>query len=437
MRIKNICVIGLGYVGLTLSAVLLEKGFRVFGIEKRKEIIDILKNGKAHFYEKGLDFIIRKYLNKNFFVFENILADEKIEAFIVSVGTPLDENKKPILKFIIEAIEEISKNLQEEQIIILRSTVPIGTTREVVLPILEKTGKKFYLAFCPERTTEGKALEELRTLPQIIGGLDSESIDRASDIFTKVTCTTIEVESLENAEMNKIMDNTYRDLTFAYANEMSLICKKLGLNGNKVIEAANLGYPRTNIPIPGYVGGACLLKDPWIFVDCVKHKINYLPKLTQTAREINEDLTCQTMASLEKYFIEKNLDKNSAKIFITGLTFKGNPDTDDLRGSIAVDLINRLIESGYKNIFAHDFNLNEDKINQLGVEATVLEEGFKDADIILIMNNNYRYKDLDIEKLIKKARQGALFFDAWYIYDPKNIKELDWVAYESLGYQGY
>lgn len=434
MRIKNICVIGLGYVGLTLAVVLAEKGFKVLSIERSKDILDILRQGRAHFYEKGLDFLLKKYLNKSLFLFESIPTTETINAYIIAVGTPIDDNKKPNLEYIIETVKEISKNLKDEQIIILRSTVPIGTCREIVLPILKETNRRFYLAFCPERTTEGKALEELRTLPQIIGGLDEESVDRATDIFRKVTCTTIEVDSLENAEMNKIMDNTYRDLIFAYANEMSLICKKLGLDGNKVIEAANLGYPRTNIPIPGFVGGTCLLKDPWIFVDCVQQKINYTPKLASSARLINEGLPNHVFERIKKYLENKKLNNKEVKIFITGLTFKGNPDNDDLRGSTSIDLINKLLAEGFKNISAHDFNIREDRIKELNVAPNNLEEGFAGADIVLIMNNNYRYKDLDIESLIKKMNQGALFFDSWYIYDPKLIKELNWVCYESLGY---
>ncbi len=434
MRIKNICVIGLGYVGLTLTVVLAEKGFKVLGIEKRKDILDILRQGRAHFYEKGLDFLLKKYLNKSLFLFESVPTTEAINAYIIAVGTPIDDNKKPNLEYIIETVKEIGRNLKDEQIIILRSTVPIGTCREIVLPILKETNRKFYLAFCPERTTEGKALEELRTLPQIIGGLDEESVDRATDIFRKVTCTTIEVDSLENAEMNKIMDNTYRDLIFAYANEMSLICKKLGLDGNKVIEAANLGYPRTNIPIPGFVGGSCLLKDPWIFVDCVQQKINYTPKLASSARLINEGLPNHVFERIKKYLENKKFNNKEVKIFITGLTFKGNPDNDDLRGSTSIDLINKLLAEGFKNISAHDFNIKEDRIRELNVAPNNLEKGFTGADIILIMNNNYRYKDLDIESLIKKMNQGALFFDSWYIYDPKLIKELNWVCYESLGY---
>ena len=435
MKMKNICVIGLGYVGLTLAVVLAEKGFRVLGIERREEITDILKKGKAHFYEKNLDMLLKKYLNKNLFIYNGIPDDQEIDAFVIAVGTPVDEQRKPDLQFVIDTIETVSQKLREGQTIILRSTVPIGTSREVVYPLLAKSGKGFYLAFCPERTTEGKALEELRTLPQIIGGYDSESVDRANDIFRKVTCTTIEVESLETAEMNKIIDNTYRDLVFAYANEMSLICKKLGLNGNKVIEAANLSYPRTDIPIPGFVGGTCLLKDPWIFIDCVRKKTGYIPKLTKAAREINEDLTRHVLVRLVKYLEENDIPKKKVNLFISGLTFKGNPDNDDLRGSSSVDLLEKLKKSGFGNIYGHDFNLTEKTIKELGLKPCSLEKGFRDADIVLIMNNNYRYHNLDIERLIGLMKTGALFYDSWHIYDPGLIRDLNLVSYESLSYK--
>lgn len=434
MSSKNICVIGLGFVGLTLSVILAKKGFTVFGIENNPEILKKLKQGQAHFFEKGLDSLIKKFLDKNFFVFDSIPNVKEIDAFVISVGTPLNkETKKPIMAHIISTSQEVADNLKDEQLVVLRSTVPIGTTREIVMPILEKTGKKFYLSFCPERTTEGIALKELEELPQIIGGLNQESIQKARDIFSQVTPTIIEVDTLEDAEMNKMLDNAYRDLTFACANEIALIAKKLGLDGYELIEAGNLGYPRTEIPSPGFVGGACLEKDPWIFIDCINQKTGYLPKLIKAAREINEDLPVQVAQRVKEYLEEKGLDLAKAKVFISGFAFKGRPATDDLRGSTTLNFVDELRKRKIANLYGHDFVVKPAEIKKLDVQSVEIEDGFKEADVVLFMNNHISYEDLDIEKLLLTMKKGGLFFDGWHIYDAKSIKKLNHIIYEGIG----
>lgn len=436
MKIKNICMIGLGYVGLTLSLVLSEKGLTIYGVEKNLEIIAKLKKKKAHFFEKGLDYLLKKYLNKNFFIAESIPATAAIDAFIITVGTPIDKKtKKPRNDYITAAAKQVAQKLQDGQIVILRSTVAIGTSREVVMPILKKTGKKFYLAFCPERTTEGVALKELKELPQIIGGLNETSIEKAMEIFRKITPTAIAVPSLEDAEMNKVLDNAYRDLTFACANEIALIAKKLGLDGYNVIRAGNLGYPRTNVPIPGFVGGACLEKDPWIFIDCVRKKTKYTPRLIKAAREINEELPVILAERIKENLQERKINKEKAKIFISGFAFKGRPETDDLRGSPTLDLVEALKNRQIKNIYGHDFVVGMEKIKNLAVKPASIKEGFHNADVVIFMNNHAGYENLNIESLLKKTKKGALFFDGWHIYDPKNIQELNHVTYEGIGIQ--
>lgn len=433
MRIKNICVLGLGYVGLTLAAVLADRDFIVYGIEKNPETLEKLKRGQAHFFEKDLDNLLQKHLNKTLFLFDAIPNDKEINAFVVTVGTPIDKNtKKPNLEQILRVSEEIGAHLKDGQLVILRSTVPVGTSREVVFPILEKSGEKFHLAFCPERTTEGVAIQELRELPQIIGGLDEESIEMAMDIFRRITPTTVEVASLEAAEINKMIDNAYRDLLFACANEVALIAKKLGLDGYDVIKATNLGYPRTNIAIPGFVGGACLEKDPWIFMDCVFKKTGYMPKLVKAARETNEYLPYFVLERVEKHLKEKNIGNASAKILISGFAFKGKPATDDMRGSPTLDLLNALREKGFKTIYGHDFLIKPEKLKELGITPVSLEQGFDNADVVIFMNNSYSYSNLDIENLLLKMKKGGLFFDGWHIFIPENIKKMSHVVYEGL-----
>ncbi|TSC85014.1 MAG: UDP-glucose/GDP-mannose dehydrogenase [Parcubacteria group bacterium Gr01-1014_13] len=431
---KKICVVGLGYVGLTLSVVLAEKGFQVYGITKSEELAEQLRNGKPHFHEKGLEVLLKKFVNKNLFISATIPADIAMDVFVISVGTPLDKStKKPIISHIESAVTDVAKNLRPGGLVVLRSTVPVGLTRNYVLPMIQKHQKeRFYLAFASERTIEGKALSELKYLPQVIGGLDEESLNKASEIFIQVTKTIIRVSSLESAEMIKILDNSYRDLTFAFANEVAMVSRQLGLNAIELIEAANFGYPRTNVPVPGFVGGACLEKDPHILVDFAT-TAGYTPQLVAMARKVNESLPVFTADLVRKHCAANGKDIATAKIFVSGLAFKGRPETDDLRGSPTVDFLKCLQEAGAKNIHGHDFVVKREAIVGLGITPCTLEEGFQGADCVLFMNNHVSYEYFDIEKLLPNLNQQAFFFDGWHLFDSKVIKSYSHITYEGLG----
>mgnify|MGYP000645010593 CR=1 FL=1 len=172
MNNKNVCIIGLGYVGLTLATYMATKGFRVFGIETNEKILNKLKNKKAHFFEPKLNILLQDLIGQNF-TFSKVIPEKEFDAFIITVGTPVDKNTKmPIMKFIKMAAKQVAERITEKSTVILRSTVAIGTSRNIILPILKRVRSDIKLAFCPERTVEGKALKELKILPQIIGGID-------------------------------------------------------------------------------------------------------------------------------------------------------------------------------------------------------------------------------------------------------------------------
>lgn len=420
-------------MGATLAATLAEKGFSVYGVEVKQDIVDGFNNFQPQFHEKGLDILLKKYLKKNLFVLNKIPENMAMDAFVIAVGTPLNKKtKKPVMDYVIQASKEVSGYLREKGLVILRSTVPVGTTRNCVLPILKKKCKNFHLAFCPERTIEGEALVELKKLPQIIGGLDEESLNRASELFIKITKTILRVSSLEAAEMIKLLNNAYRDLTFAFANEVGLMAKKLDLDALELIEAANFGYPRADIPVPGFVGGVCLEKDPHILVDLTK-KAGYYPKLVKLARVINESLPAYTMGVIKGHFEKMKKDITRAKIFISGFAFKGRPETDDLRGSPTLDFLKLLKGEGAKNISGHDFVVSARAIASLGVKPSSLKEGFTKADCALIMNNHLSYEHLDIDGLLDLMNKPAVFFDGWHIFDPDIIKTHKHIIYEGLG----
>lgn len=430
MKNKKICVVGLGYVGLTLSIVLAEKSFEVYGVETNKSILEQLNKCKPHFREKNLDILLKKFLNRNLHISGKI-SEHDFGTFIICVGTPLNKKtKKPVLDYVINASNEVAKCLSEDALVVLRSTIPIGTTRNIVKPILDNSKKDYRLAFCPERTVEGAALTELKQLPQIVGGIDEDSIDRALDIFRRVTPTTIQVSSLEAAEMIKILDNTFRDVNFAYANEIAIICEKLGLDALELILSANMGYPRTKIPTPGFVGGACLEKDPYILVYFAE-KLGYNPSLIKDSRSINESLPLHIAKKIENGFKKLKKDKNS-KIFITGFAFKGQPETADLRGSSTIDLLTNLKKMGYKNLYGHDFVVLPKDLEKLGVKLCTIEYGFKNSDCVIIATNHLSYYNLDIEYLSSLMNKPSLLIDVWRVFD-YNIVKANGIIYKGVG----
>jgi UDP-N-acetyl-D-mannosaminuronic acid dehydrogenase len=252
---RHIVVMGLGYVGLTLALVLADEGFMVTGVDVDQKRVDALNAGDSYIHEIGLPQILREQLNKNFFATTQMPADGDV--FIISVGTPVkkDEQGRSVLitDYIEQASRKIGEHIKPGNLVILRSTVPIGTSREFVAPILEKAsglraGADFHLAFAPERTAEGKALQELRELPQIVGGINADSVEATVALFRELTASIVRVESLESAEMAKLINNTFRDVVFSYANHVAQIAAHFNIDVVNTINAANQGYPRDRVP---------------------------------------------------------------------------------------------------------------------------------------------------------------------------------------------
>jgi len=414
----NICIIGLGYVGLTLALSMADSGIRVYGVDSKKETVDSLKKGNSTISEKDSEKILLKTLNQEFFVSEKI-PNEEIDAFIISVGTPLNENKSPIMDHIINSSTDVGRKLKKGQMVILRSTIPVGTTREIVIPILEKesnlqSGNDFDVVFAPERTAEGVALLELKTNPQIIGGLTEIGMDRASQLFSKMTSTIVPVSSIESAEMVKLIDNTYRDVHFAYANEIAIICEMLNINARECIEKANFNYSRNKIPMPSPgVGGPCLSKDSYILTH-VASKFNYEPNLIKHGRLVNEFIPSFMVKKIIKKL--ESLEKNKeVKIFIIGFAFKGDPETGDIRSSSTLTVVSEL-KKKYNNLFGFDPVVESKEIEQLNVKYVNVEEGIKDADCVIVMNNHKSYRELNMKKLLKNASKPCLFVDCWSMF---------------------
>ncbi len=442
-RSRNVCVLGLGYVGLTLSLSLSEAGFYVYGYDIDQNLVKKIQSGYSPFFEEGVDSHLNRYLNKRFLPVTN-LTDTEVDTYVVAVGTPVNlETKSPNIGYIENVVETIGKMLKPGDLVVLRSTVPVGTTRNVVTPLLSKMsklkiGKEFFVAYAPERTIEGRAITELKELPQIIGGHDKKSTMLVNRLFQEVTPTILDVGSLEGAEMVKILNNTFRDVKFAYANEMAQIGKELGLDTVKLIRAANLGYVRDTIPVPSPgVGGACLTKDPYLLIDSCR-TIEKQPSLVKLSREINEAMPKKIATEVQERLRQLNKETSSAKIFIIGFAFKGEPETSDVRGSTSIDLLKYFQAEpiSCNSIFGYDPIVPENELMNFGITPTTLENGFLNADVVMIMNNHSSYQKIDIFDMLNTAKDNCIFVDGWYTFEPTVINTINNIQYIGIGCAG-
>ena len=298
----------------------------------------------------------------------------------------------------------------------------MGTANEVVRPILNKKSKSISLAMCPERTIEGNAMQEIFLLPQIIGADDEVSLTKATSLFESLGAEVVKLSSLKSAELAKLVNNTYRDLMFGFANEIATFCQKINVPASEVIHAANYNYPRSNISLPGPSGGPCLEKDPWILVQSGK-KYGVELSIARSAREVNEN---SVLHLLDPYFVSDV----SEKVLLLGLSFKGTPEILDARGSYAKNVIyfikqrNSLAEIiGYEpaGIFKSDF------IDI--VQSQSIQEAISGANKILILTNSLKF--VDLEGLITNlADPHCLVIDYWQSakaeFLPKKMRYVSW-----------
>lgn len=434
LRDQNICVIGLGYVGLTLAVALADAGFRVHGVEINPDVLEALRQEQAHFSEVGLNGHIAQQIRSGRLTFGEQLEDApESSVYIVTVGTPVGDDKRVRFDSMRSVVNDIGKVLKEGDLVILRSTVMVGTTRQIVKPALDATGLRFDLAFCPERTLEGKALLELKTLPQVVGGIDAGSTFRASQMFSFLTPSVVRVNDPETAEMVKLVNNTQRDYIFAFANEVAAICDELGLSAAEVIVSGNLGYPRANLPMPGPVGGPCLEKDPYILAQSLEGR-DYRPGLAIAAREWNEALPARAVAMLAAEYRRRS-EADPARIAVVGLAFKGRPETDDMRGTLAIPIIRHLRDHfPAAELIGWDPVVKPEAIRSLGVEPVAsLAAAFAGASILLIQSNHECFAQMDVSALSASMTRPGMVYDLWNQHDPRTVRVAAGISYKALG----
>ena len=434
--VNRVAVIGLGYVGLTLAVSLANRGHQVTGIDIQEPIISSLNNGISHIFEPGLSDMLKANLERQSIEFKTSLDSEAHQVYIVAVGTPLSEDSKPDLSLIKSALKEISKNLKKGNQVMLRSTVPVGITREVVIPYLEKAtglvvGVDLQVSFAPERTIEGAAMNELKTLPQVVGGYSSKCTQRSVDFWSTLTPTVVRVDSIEAAEMVKLANNTFRDLSFSFSNELALLAGNYNVNAFELINAANEGYPRNKIPSPSPgVGGYCLTKDPILFSSDSKG-LRADAVLGISSRKINERAAMYPLQLIYKYLQSSKFSLSEINVLIVGVAFKGIPETIDIRGSVSVDIFHEL-NGKVKNVFGWDAVIEAQTLKKLGFQVMDnLKEAVNIADVVLIMNN---HPDNICSDIYIPSINSKLIFDGWNQVNKMEVEKASGLIYSTMGY---
>ncbi|MBL1099183.1 nucleotide sugar dehydrogenase [Streptomyces coffeae] len=419
----DVGVVGLGYVGVTLTAALLATGKSVLGYETNTAVAGELAAGRLRLAEPGVEEEIRNGAAGGAFAVTTDIRGRKLPpVLIICVGTPIEAGgTTPDLSHLRAATESIAAGTDDDTVVIVRSTVPVGTSRGLVLPILQRRIPEPLIAYCPERTIQGQALAELLSLPQIVGGLTDEAGKRAAELFATLTGQVVPVSSLEAAELVKLVCNCHTDLIYGFGNEVALITEKLGLDAMEVIGSANLGYPRPTLHKPGFVGGSCLTKDPYLLEYSLAGH-DHTPRLVTAARTLNESMPVRVGERVLTGLWEQGRDPAEARILISGFAYKGRPETDDLRGAPFERLLPFLTDR-VGEIVGHDFVVPPDRIESLGVRAVDLAEGFTGTHAAILLNDHPRYGDIDAAGLMARMDDPALVYDTWRVL-PSSTKAM-------------
>ncbi|HOJ34758.1 MAG TPA: nucleotide sugar dehydrogenase [Candidatus Hydrogenedentes bacterium] len=392
---KNVCVMGLGYIGLPTASVLASNGFQVLGVDVSPRVVDTVNSGNIHIEEPGLRTVVAAAIGSGHL--RAALKPEKSDVFIIAVPTPLTKDKRADMSYVVQATEQIVPFLSPGCLVILESTSPPGTCRDLLKPILEKSGlnvgSDIYLAHCPERVLPGRILTELIQNDRVIGGIEPISAQRAKDVYATFVEGEIFLTDATTAEMVKIIENTFRDVNIAFANETALLCEKLGINFAEVARLANR-HPRVNIHRAGPgVGGHCISVDPWFLVE----KFPDDAKIIHLARQRNDAMPHHVTNTLND-MLEGIQDP---KVAILGVAFKGN--VDDIRESPALEIIHQLNQQGVR-VAAHD-----PYVKHAPIELVTLDACFADADCVVLVTDHSDYLYLNPQQVGRTMRRRNLF----------------------------
>lgn len=433
---QTVGIVGMGYVGLTLTAALARNGYVVHGTDAQPAVLDALSAGRPHIFEPGVADAFADHLGSEIFVADRL--PPTVDAAVLCVSTPVDERtRQPDLTNLAAAAAQVARWCGPRTLVVVRSTVPVGTSRRVVLPALESAwggggadggAGGVRLVMAPERTIQGQALRELVELPQVIGGLDEPSLRAGMELFGGLARQLVPVSNLETAELVKLSNNCHTDVIYSYGNEVALIAQRHGLDPLEVIRAANLDYPRPDLCKPGYVGGGCLSKDPYIMIASAGEQEPYL---VGRARALNEYLPVQVAGTLIDLIRATLGHTEGARLAVLGWAYKGWPPTDDMRGTPIATMMPLLRAAGL-TVLGHDPMVSDEVIRRYGGEPVGLDRAFGDADAVLVINDHPDYRTLRLEELLG-PRPPRVIYDSWRILDEKAVTAAG-VRYAGIGY---
>lgn len=408
MPLETVCVVGLGYIGLPTAAALATRGLQVIGVDVNPATVDTINAGKAPFVEPDLAVAVSGAVAMG--RLRAVGAPEAADAFIVAVPTPFQEDRTADLSFVQAAAAAIAPVLKAGDLVVLESTSPPGTTRQLsqwlsrhrpdlTFPHEARDAAEVRVAHCPERVLPGRIMIELITNDRIVGGVSPRCADEAKRLYEVFTQGAIHLTDATSAEVAKVAENAYRDVNIAYANELSIVCDSLGIDIHEVIELANR-HPRVNILRPGPgVGGHCIAVDPWFLIGSAPD----VTPLMRTARQVND--------GKPQYVIEQ-VAKTAGRfrdpvIACLGLAFKAN--VDDLRESPALHIALELSRLDLAQLVVVEPRINELPpvlASEQRVELVDLDSALSDADIVLLLVDHDEFRGVK-----KPALRGKVVFD--------------------------
>ncbi len=434
-----ISVIGFGHIGSVIGSVIASDDFFVYGIDKNNDLLNSFINEQSPISEPGLqELVTYKLKEKNLLLTNNIKHISESDVVIITVGTPLGENYKADLSQLSKTCNEIQPYINDGQLILIKSTIPPGTTRNIVYKILSKNKKNIDVVFSPERLAEGNAINELKTLPIIVGGINNKASERASEFWKKsIDVETIIVKSAETSEFVKLANNAWIDLNIALAHDLARLSDTLDhdIDIIEVISAANSlkkGNSNVNILAPSNgVGGYCLTKDPWFLYTLGKEKGIELETI-KSGRVSNDIMPEHSSQKIINFFNKSKKNLSKIKIAILGLSFKSN--SGDIRFTPVLPFIEKMKKAGFKNFSYFDDLVTSNDLKKMNIKTNkYILDTIKGADCIVFMAAHNEILNLKIEDIANYSNDSALIFDGRRYF---TRHEIDQIKNLNLNYTG-
>ena len=405
---QQVCVLGLGYIGLPTASVLATNGFQVLGVDLSGSIVETVNHAQIHIEEPGLHTLVQAAIGSG--NLRAALHPEAADIFIIAVPTPLTPDKKADMSYVIQAAESIVPCLKPGVLVILESTSPPGACRDRLRPILEasglKAGESLFIAHCPERVLPGKILHELIRNDRVIGGLDPESAKKARDLYASFVEGQIFLTDATTAEMVKLLENTYRDVNIALANEAAVLCERLGIDFWEASRFANR-HPRVKLHAAGPgVGGHCISVDPWFLAEIMPDET----PLIRLSRQRNDNMPGHVVETAQNML--QGIE--NPKVAVLGLAYKGN--VDDIRESPAIRVVELLEAAGIQTA------VHDPHVHNAPFPLVELKETIDGADMLLLVTGHDDFKTISPEETAARMRRRLL-------YDTRNaLPHAEWRA---------